>query len=360
MTPRALGVFFSSSKINSILLGFLARLTFQSALSVFRLASLPLTIFLTPQAKTPRMSSPSLIRHPLLLLLVILLFLSSPSAVFGLDYKRALLSGNQQEQHDPATVSSIDTSHKPPPKKKRKQRKTAKEEQADRSSMGQCLSDLLGPQTQEAVHEVLGAAAVATATSELVHASLPKDAVAARVRNVYDGDTLTLADERRVRLVGIDTPELKEKQAYAVEAKAYTKDRCDKQQVWLSYASTNQHEREDHYGRVLALVWVKAPGGYLCVNEGIVAAGLARVYRPSTNTAISNWQTLVKLQSTARRQKLGVWQDFHDIDVVKTANGSAYHKTTCSHVANVHHLTTLKISAAMEQGLHPCRTCMGG
>jgi endonuclease YncB( thermonuclease family) len=293
-------------------------------------------------------------------LLLLLLLTSSPSSS-ALDFKKALLSGiggkrqqQDQDHDDPATVSKADSSQQR--QKKRKRQTTA--------DMGQCISDLLGtPQQQEtqaAVQTVLGAAAQATATSELVHASLPKDAVTATVRNVYDGDTLTLTDERRVRLVGIDTPELKEKQPYAAEAKSYTKEKCDRQQVWLTFASTNVKDREDHYGRLLALVWVKAPGGYLCVNEGIVAAGYARVYRPTTSTKIPNWSKLLELQSTARQQKRGVWRDFRDVDVVKTTNGSAYHHQAvkCSHLSHSQRLITLKTSAAMEMGLHPCRTCL--
>lgn len=64
-----------------------------------------------------------------------------------------------------------------------------------------------------------------TFKSGAIHSSLPNDAEQHTVRNVYDGDTLTLTDERRVRLLGIDTPEIKENQPYAEEAKAYTKDR---------------------------------------------------------------------------------------------------------------------------------------
>ncbi|KAI2506581.1 nuclease-like protein [Fragilaria crotonensis] len=56
-----------------------------------------------------------------------------------------------------------------------------------------------------------------------IHPSLPAGAEKHHVRNVYDGDTLTLTDERRVRLLGIDTPEIKQKQPFAEEAKEYTK-----------------------------------------------------------------------------------------------------------------------------------------
>ena len=72
--------------------------------------------------------------------------------------------------------------------------------------MGQCLTST--------VTEVLDAAAQATAqaTGGSSYPTLPSGAQAVSVRNVYDGDTLTLVDERRVRLLGIDTPEIKQKQ----------------------------------------------------------------------------------------------------------------------------------------------------
>ena len=193
--------------------------------------------------------------------------------------------------------------------------------------------------------------------SGAIYASLPGDAEQYTVRNVYDGDTLTLTDERRVRLLGIDTPEIKEQQPFAQEAKAYTKDRCDKKDIWISYEPGG--EKEDHYGRLLCFVWVAEGDGYLCINEGIVEAGFARAYHPGKGNHLHNWDKMINLQSKARKAKLGVWTDFEDFKVVKTANGSAYHKRSCEHLADVRNLTEMMASEAAEKGLHPCRTCFG-
>lgn len=216
--------------------------------------------------------------------------------------------------------------------------------------MGQCLTST--------VTEVLEAAAEATggSSSTAVYPELPSGAEQVSVRNVYDGDTLTLVDERRVRLLGIDTPEIKQKQPFAQEAKHYTKERCDKRDIWISFEPGQ--DKEDHYGRLLAFVWVKEGDGYLCVNEGIVGAGLATVYTPNKNSKLHNWEKLLKLQESARQSSKGIWKDFQDMDVVKTANGSAYHKRSCEHISHVRNLTGLKASEAASQGLHPCRTCM--
>ena len=179
------------------------------------------------------------------------------------------------------------------------------------------------------------------------------------VRNVYDGDTLTLIDERRVRFLGIDTPEIKEQQPYSQEAKAYTKDLCHKKEIWISHEPG--HETQDHYGRLLCFVWVQNPNGngYLNVNEGIVAAGLANAYIPNKNAKLHNWDKFLALQNQARSAKLGLWSTFQDATVVKTANGSAYHVRSCEHLSNIKNLYELKASEAAAQGLHPCRTCLG-
>ena len=242
--------------------------------------------------------------------------------------------------------------------------------------MGQCLSvtkpiveavltELAKPPPGEGHHQAHGGSAssapvsVGAGQSGAVYPSLPDGAEKFHVRNVYDGDTLTLTDERRIRFLGIDTPEIKDKQPFAQEAKAYTKERCDKRDIWISYEPDG--EKQDHYGRLLCFVWVPAEGGngYLCVNEGIIAAGFASAYHPGKGKHLHNWDKLIALQTQARNAKLGMWADFEDFTVVKTANGSAYHKRSCEHLATVKHLTELKASEAAAKGLHPCRTCLG-
>ena len=193
------------------------------------------------------------------------------------------------------------------------------------------------------------------------YSSLPSGAEKVIVRNVYDGDTLTLVDERRVRFLGIDTPEIKEKQPFAEEAKAYVKDLCNKQEIWISYEPG--HEKQDHYGRLLCFIWVKKQQGsnnnqYLCVNEGILHAGLANVYMPNKNSKLHNWDKLLALQNEARLAKKGLWSTFKDFTVYKTVNGAAYHKKDCRHLSKSRNLTQLKASEASAQGLHPCRTCL--
>ena len=192
-----------------------------------------------------------------------------------------------------------------------------------------------------------------------IYSKLPSDAEKIQVRNVYDGDTMTLIDERRVRLLGIDTPEIKEQQPYAVDAKNYTKHLIDthKDSVYLSF-EPNQ-AKEDHYGRLLGYVYVEtSPHQYVCINEGIVEAGFASVYSPNTASKIQAFDKYIGLQSIARTNHRGIWKDFQgDTIVYRTTNGTAYHKKSCQHISHMNHLIEIPASRATEQGLHPCRTC---
>mmetsp|Transcript_28715 Transcript_28715/g.47819 ORF Transcript_28715/g.47819 Transcript_28715/m.47819 type:complete len:220 (-) Transcript_28715:205-864(-) len=215
--------------------------------------------------------------------------------------------------------------------------------------MGSCLSQ--PTQTSQAITTPSGTSG-GTSKSPF-YKILPKGSEKLAVRNVYDGDTLTLTkDEQRVRLVGIDTPEMKPPQPFAEEAKQYTKSRCHKKDIWI--LSTGK----DHYGRLLAHIFVEEGSNYLCINEGLVQQGLAYAYIPDRNDKPFNWEKLLDFQQDARNAKRGVWQHFKDIDVFKTTNGAAYHQRSCQHLQNIRNLQGLKVSAAADLGLHPCRTCM--
>lgn len=228
--------------------------------------------------------------------------------------------------------------------------------------MGSCFSSLLSETSTDVAKPFI---TPTTSSKDVVvptYKTLPPRTKSITVQHVYDGDTLTLSDQKRVRLLGIDCPELKAKQAFAEAAKEYTKSLCARQEIWLLI------DGEDHYGRLLGHVFVQnrpdshgrgGGGGFLCVNEGLVQQGLAYVYSPTKNDKRTfNWEKLLHLQREARTNKRGVWRSFQDETVFVTANGSAYHRRSCKHMARSRNLQELKISAAVDRGLHPCRTCL--
>uniref|UniRef100_A0A7S1Z1B2 TNase-like domain-containing protein n=1 Tax=Trieres chinensis TaxID=1514140 RepID=A0A7S1Z1B2_TRICV len=213
--------------------------------------------------------------------------------------------------------------------------------------MGTCLS-------------VTGGQAADQHTSP-IQRNLPTGAAREKVRNVYDGDTLTLVEgARRLRLLGIDTPEIDKKQPYAEEAKQFTKKRCNKRDVWVSFEG-NGYERNDKYGRLLAWVWTQSGevgGGFLCVNEGLVAEGLATVYFPKKYPKLHNASKLIQMQTEARRARRGLWRNWKDYIVMTTPNGAAFHRRECRHLSKSTHLAERKASLALDEGLHACRTCI--
>ena len=71
-----------------------------------------------------------------------------------------------------------------------------------------------------------------------------------RVVSVYDGDTYTLADGNKIRLRGVNTPELKPAEDYGVEARDAVRDLILGKEVKISYGTV----KVDGYGRLIASV----------------------------------------------------------------------------------------------------------
>jgi micrococcal nuclease len=128
----------------------------------------------------------------------------------------------------------------------------------------------------------------------------------ASIRAVIDGDTVELADGRRVRYIGIDTPELRRRQGdrwvlrpepWAEEALEMNRRLVEGKTVRLEL----DREREDGYRRLLAYVYV----GDLFVNGELVRYGLAsvRLYPPNLKQA----ETLLKAQREAQKAHRGIW-----------------------------------------------------
>lgn len=211
-----------------------------------------------------------------------------------------------------------------------------------------------------------------------IYPSLPKAATKHHCRNVYDGDTLALDDGTRVRFLGVDTPEMKENQAFSLEAKEYTKKYCHGKDVWLTYEESGgkgNEQNKDHYGRMLAFVWVPLhdnnnksnPSQWLCLNEGLIASGLAHAYSPTKAKRVHNHDKLLGLQKLARVHKSGQWKTYKDYNVTVSPNGSAFHQcknkkssdSVCKHLARSNNLKVIPASEAYDKGMHPCRNCLG-
>lgn len=123
---------------------------------------------------------------------------------------------------------------------------------------------------------------------------------------VYDGDTIKVkfdsGCERRVRLIGIDTPEIEGTSSEtALEAnlsKRFTFHHLFRKTVELAY----EREREDKYGRLLAYVWTEKG----LFNEFILEEGFARVFLKFPYALKDNF---VQAQRRAQQQGRGFWRE---------------------------------------------------
>ena len=123
---------------------------------------------------------------------------------------------------------------------------------------------------------------------------------------VHDGDTITVKFDghtEKVRLVGLDSPELQdERQAYrdaGYAARDYARSRLGGETVTLE-AEPRQGDR-DNYARLLRYVILDDGTN---VNEEFVRKGYARVYDKFQFTLKPRFKAA---EAEAKREKLGVW-----------------------------------------------------
>jgi micrococcal nuclease len=128
----------------------------------------------------------------------------------------------------------------------------------------------------------------------------------ALVQRVVDGDTLVVrvgGEEERVRLLGIDTPELPREdrrgEYLAVEAAAWVRDQVSGEPVVLS--GDSQREDRDGYGRLLR--YVRLPDGRL-LNAELLRLGYAHVF---TRYPFARKDEFLVLEAEAREKELGLW-----------------------------------------------------
>ncbi|MDX1748910.1 MAG: thermonuclease family protein [Methylophaga sp.] len=126
------------------------------------------------------------------------------------------------------------------------------------------------------------------------------------VKRVYDGDTLVLENNQRVRLLSINTPEIssryREAEPGGIEARDWLKKQLSENQVYLQYDS----EKRDRYDRLLAYAWT--PDGDF-INEKLLQKGLAALTLKPPNLQYAD--QLIAAQRQAINQQQGIWGDKH-------------------------------------------------
>ncbi|TDO95567.1 thermonuclease family protein [Marinomonas balearica] len=124
----------------------------------------------------------------------------------------------------------------------------------------------------------------------------------ATVKRVVDGDTVYFDDGKKVRLVGVNTPELDHKsgqhEPFALEAKRYLKSLIGHKVYWQ--ASRND---EDRYGRKLYYLF---DNDRISIASRLISKGLG--YRIAIPPNTEYQDCLIRSEWNARKALKGLWR----------------------------------------------------
>lgn len=127
-----------------------------------------------------------------------------------------------------------------------------------------------------------------------------------KVTEIVDGDTLKIdydGVEERVRLIGLDTPELNQsggaKECFASEAKNKLKELAEAKEVKIEF-DQSQGER-DKYNRLLLYIWADD----IFINEELIKQGYALEY--TYDEAYQYQSQFQTAEDQAEQEELGLW-----------------------------------------------------
>lgn len=179
-----------------------------------------------------------------------------------------------------------------------------------------------------------------------------------KVAFVYDGDTVLLDSGEKVRLLGINCPEMdhsgEDSEFKAAAARHFTLERVKGARVWLEQDS----EKHDHYGRLLAYVFLKE-GEML--NLLLVREGLAHVMFDSKNMRYRSH--LLDSQRKAMKAKRGIWRrPIGGKEKIYLGNRKSlrFHRPDCHfgrRISKKNRVTIKTRRDAFWEGFSPCKQC---
>jgi micrococcal nuclease len=180
-----------------------------------------------------------------------------------------------------------------------------------------------------------------------------------KVKTVYDGDTVLLANGMKVRYLGIDAPEMGydtggPPEFMAPEARDLNRHLVGNKRVRLEFDEV----REDRFGRVLAYVFLEH--GEM-VNALLVRKGLAYVSARRPN--VKYFSHLLEQQRLAMQEGIGLWSKEatrRESHYLRSALSSTFHRPKCSNAKEIPPQRLMRYETrtdALWEGLSPCRKC---
>ena len=174
---------------------------------------------------------------------------------------------------------------------------------------------------------------------------------------VIDGDTILLVGDESIRLIGVDSPESKDRDApveyFAEEAFQFTRKLVEGKKVRLEY----DFDRIDSYGRTLAYVYLE-DGTFL--NAEIIKQGYGYAYKRFPFKYLKEFELNEK---EAKANNRGIWARIPTNTsfppgktvVYITRSGKSYHREECSSLSKSK--IPILLEEANSRGFKPCSIC---
>jgi len=129
-----------------------------------------------------------------------------------------------------------------------------------------------------------------------------------KVLRIIDGDSLTFLDdtgtEMRLRMVGIDCPELRPLQPYALDAKKFVEELIEKGGGHIRIVQDG--DGTDRFNRVRGHVYLMIDDNEIWLNEKLVRQGYA-ISVLSFRQSDGSKKALVEAEIDSRRNRRGMW-----------------------------------------------------
>lgn len=179
-----------------------------------------------------------------------------------------------------------------------------------------------------------------------------------RVKYVYDGDTILIDNNEKVRYLGIDAPEIGHNgnmsEFMAFESRTYNLRLVGHGKIRLEFGP----ERRDRYGRLLAFVYSES--GEM-VNGLLVKHGLAHVMVKSPKQ--NHFDLLLEFQHRAITNRLGIWRKGPEtLEPYYVGNRKSYrfHRPACPFARKIFPKNRIRFATwgtAFWEGFSPCEKC---
>lgn len=178
------------------------------------------------------------------------------------------------------------------------------------------------------------------------------------VKYVIDGDTVILKNNIKVRLIGIDAPEIDHQKKHAeplgYAARTFSKKLLESKRVRLEF----DQEEHDHYNRLLAYFFL--PDGTF-VNLELLRSGLGTYLHKPPNLKYA--EPFLQAQREAMGEGKGIWHAWSEKEQSYIGNRKSkrFHLYSCRYGKNTARTNRVLFSSqwnAFGEGYSPCKKCL--